>query len=253
MEKFEEQDQPQLGIGTDLETNADPSGLDASERERLRALEEIIGRGMNTFLEVGKALSEVRGGRLYRGSHASFEEYVRERWGFQRAQTYRLIAAAEVTGGMSPRGDAPTTEAQARALSRLSPPQRDAVAAALAAEGGFAAVTARRVAEVARQVAPSPVSRVRPRAERRAIALVEVMRALSRDAEKEEDRVVEVINWLAARCGPEQLEALRLTQRVLLQVQEQAERRSGARLSLLCPTCGTVPPSLRTEVDRHRS
>ena len=42
------------------------SVLSPAERNRLRELEELIQRGLETFLEVGQALEEIRTSRLYR-------------------------------------------------------------------------------------------------------------------------------------------------------------------------------------------
>ena len=83
------------------------------ERGRLDELEAVIERGMQTFVEVGEALMEIRDGRLYKQDYGTFEAYCKERWGFSRGHGYRLIAAAE----LSPVGDIPpANERQAREL-----------------------------------------------------------------------------------------------------------------------------------------
>jgi hypothetical protein len=57
--------------------------LTQQEKIRLRSLVQTIQRGMSTFLEVGACLLELRGSRLYRETHSTFEsflpEYVRAR------------------------------------------------------------------------------------------------------------------------------------------------------------------------------
>ena len=75
-------------------------------------------RGLATFVEVGRALAEIRDQRLYRASHRTFEEYCHERWLLSRTRAYRLIDAAAV---VSPIGDGqpPKNEAQARELVPL--------------------------------------------------------------------------------------------------------------------------------------
>ena len=50
---------------------------------------------------------------------ATFEEYCKERWGMNRAHAYRLIDAAEVVNNLSPIGDIPANESQARPLTAL--------------------------------------------------------------------------------------------------------------------------------------
>lgn len=52
-----------------------------------------------------------------------FEDYCRERWGWKRAHAYRLMDSAQVAGVLSPMGDTPTNERQARELSRLKEPE----------------------------------------------------------------------------------------------------------------------------------
>lgn len=78
------------------------------------------------FYEAGKALTELRDRRLYRSTHKTFEQYCRERFGFQRAHSYRLIDAAGVVENlasieMSPnrRQILPTKLEQIRSLTSL--------------------------------------------------------------------------------------------------------------------------------------
>jgi hypothetical protein len=92
--------------------------LATREVARLAELEGVIERGLQTFIEVGRALLEIRDSRLYRENYSTFEAYCRERWGMSRAHAYRQIEAAQVAEMMSPIGDIPN-EAQARALAPL--------------------------------------------------------------------------------------------------------------------------------------
>src|SRR5690606_33165582 len=62
---------------------------------------------------------EIRDRRLYRVSHDTFETYCREKWNMERAQAYRLMDSAGVVKNLSPMGDKPTSERQARPLTRL--------------------------------------------------------------------------------------------------------------------------------------
>lgn len=88
--------------------------------ETLAQLEARIERGLQTFVEVGTALLEIRDRRLYREQgYDRFEDYCRERLGFKRAHAYRLMESAEVVNAMSPMGDIPETERQARELAPL--------------------------------------------------------------------------------------------------------------------------------------
>jgi len=90
-----------------------------AEATRFAELESVIAGGLQTFVEVGAALLEIRDIRLYRASHRTFEAYCRERWGMSRTHANRTIRAAEVAGVLAPIGVTPTNEAQARELSPL--------------------------------------------------------------------------------------------------------------------------------------
>ena len=94
------------------------SELTTAEAHNLETLEGVVERGLATFVEVGRALAEIRDQRLYRASHGTFEEYCHDRWVLSRTRAYRLIDAAAV---VSPIGDIdpPQNEAQARELVPL--------------------------------------------------------------------------------------------------------------------------------------
>src|SRR5690606_9647437 len=77
-----------------LETRSCGANLSS---ETLEQLEARIERGMNTFVEVGLSLLEIRNRRLYREQgYDKFEDYCRERWGFASSRARQLIMAAEV-------------------------------------------------------------------------------------------------------------------------------------------------------------
>jgi hypothetical protein len=97
------------------------------ERTRLAELEQVVDRGLQTFLEVGQALREIRDSRLYREDYSTFEAYLDERWGMSRSRGYRLIDAAAVAELVSPMGDIPN-ERQARELVPLLDQPDDLVA-----------------------------------------------------------------------------------------------------------------------------
>jgi hypothetical protein len=95
--------------------------LTVTETDRLHDLEIIIERGLETFIEVGNALLEIRDQRLYRLEHKTFEQYCRQRWNMSRRQGDRVIQAAEVTRNLRPIGLTPDNEAQVRPLVGLEP------------------------------------------------------------------------------------------------------------------------------------
>jgi hypothetical protein len=94
--------------------------LSKPEAARLSELEEKIDSGLKTFLEVGRALKEIKELKLYRVAAGSFEKYVQQRFEIGRAQAYRLIDAAQIDERLqvSPIGDKrPVNESQFRALA----------------------------------------------------------------------------------------------------------------------------------------
>lgn len=101
--------------------------LTLPERNRLTECETIIEKGLQTFVEVGIALAEIRESRLYRLTHGTFEEYCGERWQIGRRQADRLIAGAETAEILRPFGLVPQSESVARPLTKLEPEQQPTV------------------------------------------------------------------------------------------------------------------------------
>lgn len=95
------------------------TALAKHEASRLGELEATVERGLEAFVKVGEALREIRGSRLYRESHETFEAYCTERWGFGRNYANKQIAAAEVASGLGTGVPKLGNEAQARELARL--------------------------------------------------------------------------------------------------------------------------------------
>jgi hypothetical protein len=67
------------------------SPLSRQELARLRERETVIERGLETFLEVGNALEEIRTSRLYRQTYPTFQAYVRDRWAILLSRANQLI------------------------------------------------------------------------------------------------------------------------------------------------------------------
>jgi hypothetical protein len=74
------------------------TALATTETSRLAELEAIVDRGLTTFVEVGRALTEIRDARLYRTTHTTFETYCKARWNFSASRGRQLIAAAAGAG-----------------------------------------------------------------------------------------------------------------------------------------------------------
>lgn len=95
--------------------------LTEPERRALEQHEEIIERGIQTFMEVGHRLQEIRDARLYREQYSTFEAYCKERWGWTRQYASLLIKASDTAARLSTMVDmpAPNSERQVRPLTKL--------------------------------------------------------------------------------------------------------------------------------------
>lgn len=86
---------PRAGRGVASARQNQMDALALAESTRLAELESTIDAGLRTFVDVGNALLEIRDSRLYRQTFGTFEDYCRERWGFNSSRARQLIGAAE--------------------------------------------------------------------------------------------------------------------------------------------------------------
>ncbi|MGH7968790.1 MAG: hypothetical protein ACREIC_08705 [Limisphaerales bacterium] len=128
-----------------------PRALNEVEMRERDQCETIIGRGWNTFLEVGRALSRIRQKRLYRDQYSTFEEYCREKWDFSKTHANRLIEAAAVDNILAPIGVKVKKESHVRALVWLSPQQIIATWQKAQELAGGGEVTARLIRQAAQE------------------------------------------------------------------------------------------------------
>jgi hypothetical protein len=94
-------------------------GLTTREHADLATCEAALDNLRVAFWAAGKALQVVRDARLYRDTHATFEDYLQQRWDMSRAQAYRLIEAWPLAERLSPIGDK-INESQVRELLPLA-------------------------------------------------------------------------------------------------------------------------------------
>lgn len=136
---------------------------------RLAHCEDVIRRGLNVYINVGLAIMEIRDGRLYRATHATFEEYVRERLDVSREHAYRLIRAAAVAISLRDHSATdiphPVREGHVRPLSSLRTPAEQAEAWRRACDQACGELPSRAqveaaVAEVRRESQPEPETQV---------------------------------------------------------------------------------------------
>lgn len=95
--------------------------LTPEERARRFELEEQIEVGLRAGAMAGRALAEIRDERLYRSTHATFEEYGQTTFGVRRQRLYQLIDFATVADECAAQGFELDNERIARAL-KVAPP-----------------------------------------------------------------------------------------------------------------------------------
>jgi preprotein translocase subunit SecD len=100
--------------------------LSPTEVAKLENFELVIESGLKSFIEVGRALLEIRDGRLYRLTHDTFEDYCQERWDMSRRYANMLVAAADVVDDLGTTVPKPQNESQVRPLTKLPETQRAA-------------------------------------------------------------------------------------------------------------------------------
>ena len=100
--------------------------LSDPETVMLSNLEATIEDGLGSFLEVGAALEKIRGGRLYRNSHETFEAYCSARWDFTRRRADMLISATRTVNALPSTVMPPTRERHVRELAKLPDEQQAA-------------------------------------------------------------------------------------------------------------------------------
>lgn len=98
--------------------------MQQNETVKLRHLETVIESGVKVFYELGKALKEIKEGKLYRLTHSTFEEYCEQKWGLSKAYMNRTIQSCEVVENLTPMGAIiPMNERQTRPLASLVNPE----------------------------------------------------------------------------------------------------------------------------------
>lgn len=88
--------------------------LTRAETAELRRQEKRIEKALPTFVEIGEALGTIRDSKLYRGTHATFDAYLDDRWGFTRQRASQLIGAAATVAEL-PAAVAPAIDSERKA------------------------------------------------------------------------------------------------------------------------------------------
>lgn len=158
--------------------------LTPDEAKELGICEGLISRGLETFVEVGLALTAIREKRLYRAEFETFDVYCQAKWGMRARSARRMCDAAAIAVNISTPPDhngsnwthsalaVPATESQIRPLVKLPPEEQRSAWAEAVATAPHGVPTGAHVASVvaARRVAlgldqPPSVSTLPPSAE----------------------------------------------------------------------------------------
>ncbi|MEI6279066.1 MAG: hypothetical protein WCO94_11945 [Verrucomicrobiota bacterium] len=119
--------------------SSDISEISLDESRDLIRLEEIVSKGIETWIEVGNALLEIRDRKLYRIEHGTFEDYCRSKWNIDRTYAHRLMSGAEVVNAnkdLLPIGN--ISEGAIREAVKVKDPvkQREVIKKAVVISGG---------------------------------------------------------------------------------------------------------------------
>jgi len=102
-------------------TTVIPEVVEELNEDELKERHQLELKVERAFVEAGKALRALRDKRLYRNTHKTFEEYCRDRFGFNRMAAHFKIAAAIVFENLYTNGiqTLPNSERQIRELATL--------------------------------------------------------------------------------------------------------------------------------------
>lgn len=132
----------------------------AQDSDTLMVHESIIGKGIDTFVEVGASLAAIRDAGLYRKYSPTFEGYVKVRWNFTKQRAYQLIQASDFRTKLVDRNamaNRLTTERATREMMKVPP---DMVAEVLEVVLVDGEPTAERIIKVREKIAPKKDAKV---------------------------------------------------------------------------------------------
>jgi hypothetical protein len=146
-----------------------PFGVLTTEEWKERHFhEEVFDRNTRAFDEFGRSLDAFRRKRLYRETHATFDDYCLERLGITSRRAYQFIEAAEVVQDVKNFSQKlpvplrlPRIESHAKALASLIPEQRGEAwqrVVETIPEGKLTAAHVESVAREYREPDPAPES-----------------------------------------------------------------------------------------------
>ena len=129
---------------------------------RFNELEQIIEKGLRTFIDVGRCFVEIKESGLYKEKYRTFSDYCDQRWGFSLNYAEKLMRTVRtedvIRGGSSDSSTivrVPENESQSRELNILSDEDKQAAWAesVKTAPGGL--VTAAHIRATRERLFPS--------------------------------------------------------------------------------------------------
>ena len=116
------------------------TSLTSETKPSFEQCETVIRKGLQSFVEVGRALLRIKEEKYYQEQYDTFAEYCRARWHLGASRVYQLINATYVMDNLSTHSENttevssaelphyeslfPQIESQVRPLSRLTPEQQ---------------------------------------------------------------------------------------------------------------------------------
>lgn len=132
--------------------------LSEAEIELKKQLENTVSQA---FFVAGKALKELGDKKLYRETHATFESYVKDQFGYKKSAAYYLINAAKVVDNLNcpqfvdknqSQIILPTSESQCRPIAKLPPKQQREVWQQAVEKAGGKVPPARIIKQVVKEL-----------------------------------------------------------------------------------------------------
>lgn len=142
------------------------SPLSASEIEERDELENTVSQA---FYVAGQALKVLRDKKLYRETHATFEAYIRDRFGYTKRKVYYLIDAVEVVNNLKSEPLVhflPTNERQCREVAKLPVEIQPQAWLTSVERAGDKVPSARIIKEVVKEIKSEPQMESKPKPDR---------------------------------------------------------------------------------------
>ena len=147
------------------------------ESARLIELEKVVVAGLQSWIEVGEALIEIRDSRLYRIEAGTFEEYCQSKFKIQKSYVYQLMTGSKVARDLSATAD--VSQKAIREIAKVAPEKRQEVFEKATATASGHVPTAREIKQVVEIVeAEESPKQVKPKLHNKGLSLWNQAKAL---------------------------------------------------------------------------